>query len=153
MFADYFQFYLQDDGENVGSLAEAWTDDARQRLRIAVAPGVVGVATARNDTVKVDVELSRSEPPIDPEPWRHVIEADLLCATGRIVIAGCTDYLPDARRLEGNPGRYRVRVHYGVGVKSDDGIGDVMPYLIHIWRAAAAQPVSVLKQGPVPWAG
>ena len=51
-FADYFQFYLQDDDPAFGNLAEAWTEDATQRLRIAVAPGIVGVGTARNDTVK-----------------------------------------------------------------------------------------------------
>ena len=43
-FADYFQFYLQDDGMQLGDLSEVWTPAAVDRL-IAVAAGAVGVHT------------------------------------------------------------------------------------------------------------
>ncbi len=50
LFADYFQFYLQDDDDSVGDLSEAWTEEAVERL-LAVSRGVVGIATVRNMTV------------------------------------------------------------------------------------------------------
>ncbi len=48
-------------------------------------------------------------------------EASTDVPSGRIVIAGCTDYFPDARRIDVPPGRYRVRVHYsGMETVSED---------------------------------
>ena len=42
LFADYYQFYLQDDDSEYGDLSEAWTDEAMERA-LAVAPHVVGI--------------------------------------------------------------------------------------------------------------
>ncbi len=153
LFADYFQFYLQDDDGSLGSLADAWTQNATQRTRIVIAPGVVGVGTARNDTVAVELEVAEAEPVLDVGPWAHVVEADLLCATGRIVVAGCTDYFPDARRVEVQPGRLRVRVLYGKATPNAQPGGDSVRYRVELWPTVSAQPVTVLKQGPSPWAG
>lgn len=47
VFADYFQFYLQDDDTQLGDLSEAWTPEAVDRL-LAVVAGAVGVGTVRN---------------------------------------------------------------------------------------------------------
>lgn len=33
--------------------------------------------------------------------------------SGHIIIAGCTDYLPDAARIIVNPGTYKVWIYYG----------------------------------------
>ncbi len=55
LFADYHQFYIQD--ENVdGKLSDAWTDEAVERL-LTVAPGTVGIGTVRN--VDVPVTMGR----------------------------------------------------------------------------------------------
>ena len=51
LFADYHQFYLQDEGA-AGDLSDAWTDAAVAQL-LAVAPGVVDVGTVRDTTVPV----------------------------------------------------------------------------------------------------
>lgn len=153
LFANYFQSHLQDDDQALGNLADAWTEDATQRLRIAVAPGVVGVGTARNDTVVAELEVTAVEPALNAALWEHVVEADLHCATGRIVIAGCTDYFPDARRLNVDRGKYRVRVLYGAGTPGYDNAGDELAYRIQLWPTVEAQPVAVVKQGPIPWAG
>jgi hypothetical protein len=46
LFADYYQFHLQDEPA-VGDLGEAWNGDAVHR-QLAVAPSTIGVGTARN---------------------------------------------------------------------------------------------------------
>jgi len=153
LFADYFQFYLQDDDINVGNVSDAWTPDATQRLRIAVVPSAIAVGTARNDTVSVDVEVLNTSPSMEIDAWEHVVEADLAIQTGRIVVAGCTDYFPGAARLNVPSGVYRVRVLYGDRHSAADSAGDRLSYRVQLWPTTSPSAVSVVKQGPVPWAG
>ena len=144
LFADYFQFYLQDEAadENLG---DSWTDEAVERL-LAVAPGVVGVGTVRNMDVPVYLEVLEEEPAQDFEQWDHVTECTLKVHTGRLVIAGCTDYLPDAARIEVSPGNYRVRVSYGsLNSLSEDGLDGDDHYRVQLWQGAEISP-RVLKQ-------
>jgi hypothetical protein len=54
LFADYFQFYLQDERAG-GDLSESWTQEAVDRL-LATAPGTIGVGTVRN------MDVPRSPP-------------------------------------------------------------------------------------------
>src|SRR5690348_8970544 len=110
LFADYFQFYIRDEAAK-GDLSEAWSEEATDRL-LAVAPGTVGIGTVRNMDVPVTVEILEDAPEDDFSEWDHVVEAGLDAASGWIAIAGCTDYLPDAKRIEIAPGTYRVRVSY-----------------------------------------
>jgi hypothetical protein len=56
LFADYFQFYLQDERAG-GDLSESWTQEAVDRL-LATAPGTIGVGTVRNMDVPVVVEIA-----------------------------------------------------------------------------------------------
>ena len=95
LFADYFQFYLQDESVK-GDLSDSWTPEAVDRL-LALAPGTVGVGTVRNMTVPVTVEVLNEPPPDDSDSWDHLVECTLEVSSGRIVVAGCTDYFPDAR--------------------------------------------------------
>jgi len=62
LFADYFQFYLQDEAAS-GDLSAAWTEEAVARL-LAVAPGTVGIGTVRNMEVPVSLEIFASAPPL-----------------------------------------------------------------------------------------
>src|SRR6188508_1566944 len=120
LFADYFQFYVQDDLEGIGDLSETWTQEAVDRL-LAVAPGTVGVGTVRNVTVPVDIEWSDSEPDESHDAWDLIVDCSLEVTSGRVVVAGCTDYFPDAARLDVPPGTYHVRVYYGgLDTLSDD---------------------------------
>jgi len=153
LFADYYQFYLQDDDLAVGDFSDAWNREAVCRVRIAVVPGCVAIATARNTTVRVELVFSEVEPALAHDSWSHIVEADMLCNTGRIVVAGCTDYFPDARRCPVKPGRHRVRVFYGFGTRAADGFGDLMDYRVDVWPIEAPRPVVILKQGPFPWSG
>lgn len=146
LFADYFQFYVQDDYEGIGDLSEAWTPEAVDRP-LAVAPGTVGVGTARNMTVPVAIEIHSSEPVEELQSWDHVTECDLQVKSGRIVVGGCTDYLPEAARVPLPPDLYRVRISYGdLDSLSDDGLEGSDHYLLQIWPVLAPRGVCVLKR-------
>ena len=134
--ADYFQFYLQDEQSN-GDLSHSWTEQALSNM-LAIAPGVVGVATVRNMDVPVEVEVLDSQPDNNFEAWNHVTEAS---------VAGCTDYFPDAARITVEPGTYRVRVYYGgldsVDVWKLDGDDH---YKVVLWLNADIAETKVLKR-------
>lgn len=150
LVADYYQFYLQDESAK-GDLSASWTQEAVDRL-LAVAPGTIGVGTVRNMTVPVLVEVADMEPDEDSTGWDQVNECSLEVQSGRIGVAGCTDYFPDAARIEVSPGSYRARLYYGsLDALSDDGLDGDDHYKIVLWRAAPA-PLRVLKQrrNPVP---
>ncbi|UXA51594.1 hypothetical protein M0D45_12675 [Xanthomonas prunicola] len=55
LFADYFQFYLQDESAD-GDLSDAWDSVSVQRM-FAVSNGMVGTGTARNMDVPVTFEF------------------------------------------------------------------------------------------------
>ncbi|SEL81534.1 hypothetical protein [Rhodococcus maanshanensis] len=144
LFADYFQFYLQDEATD-GDLSDAWTDEAVARM-LAVGDGAVGVGTARNMDVPVTVELLDAEPALDLADWDHATECSLQVRGDKLVIAGCTDYLPDAARIPIAPGSYRVRVYYGgLDTLSEDGLEGDDRYHLRLWPAAPIAP-QVLKQ-------
>ncbi|HEV3315366.1 MAG TPA: hypothetical protein VG488_00305 [Candidatus Angelobacter sp.] len=144
LFADYFQFYLQDESTE-GDLSNSWPPEAVDRL-LAVAPGTIGVGTVRNMNVPVVVEITDSEPDADLSAWDHVTECTVEVPSGRVVIAGCTDYFPDAARIELVPGPYRARIYYGgLSSLSEDGLDGDDHYRVVLWKAAPG-PVQVLKQ-------
>jgi len=148
LFADYRQFYLQDESA-VGDLSESWTQEATDRL-LAVAPGTIRVGTVRQMTVPVVVEVFDAEPNEDATTWDQVNECTLDVQSGRIVIAGCTDYFPDAARIDVLPGSYRARLYYGnLDALSDDGLDGDDHYKVVLWRAAPG-PLKVLKQWANP---
>jgi len=150
LFADYFQFYLQDETV-VGDLSDCWTQEAVDRL-LAVAPGTIGVGTVRNMTVPLVVEVRDAEPDEDSSNWDQVNECDLEVQSGRVVVAGCTDYFPDAARIDLPPGSYRARLYYGnLDALSDDGLDGDDRYKVALWSAPPG-PLKVIKQRrkPVP---
>jgi hypothetical protein len=144
LFADYFQFYLQDEAID-GDLSDSWTDEAVTRL-LAVAPGTVGVGTVRNMEVPVTLEVLASEPPLDMVAYDHIVEGSLSVGGGNLVIAGCTDYFPEAARIQIEPGSYRVRACFsGLESLSEDGLDGEDRYHLQIWAAPPAD-VAVIKQ-------
>lgn len=143
LFADYFQLYIQDDGAK-GDLSESWTPEAVHRL-LALAPRTIGIGTVRNMNVPVQVEFAEHAPENDLAGWDQVNECTIETTSGRLVIAGCTDYFPDAARIELTPGTYRARVYYGNLKKlSADGL-DSDHYRIVLWSAPPG-PLLILKQ-------
>jgi len=144
LFADCFQFYIQDEAAT-GDLSQAWNEEATDRL-LAIAPGTVGIGTARNTDVPVTVDILEHEPEDDFSQWDHVVEAGLDVASGRIVIAGCTDYFPDAMRIEVPPGTYRVRISYGaLDTLTKHGLNGDDRYRLQLWLATSTA-VRILKR-------
>lgn len=163
LFADYFQFYIKDEAAVVdlsqiwsseGALqrwseeaAQRWNEEATSRL-LAIAPGKIGIGTVRNMDVPVVIEIHDREPDEDFSHWDHVVEAALDVASGKIVVAGCTEYFPDAKRIEIPSGSYRVRVSYGdLDTLSEDGLRGEDHYRVEIWPGSSTA-VQVLKQRP-----
>lgn len=144
LFADYFQFYLQDEPAE-GNLADSWTQEATDRL-LAISDGTIGVGTVRNMTVPVDVEVLDAGPQDSFDEWDQVNECCVDVRSGRIVVAGCTDCFPDAARIQVAPGMYRARVYYAnLDALSEDGLEGQDHYRVVLWPGDPTQPV-ILKQ-------
>ena len=145
LFADYYQFYLQD--ETMGEdWSDAWNQEATDRM-LAVAPGVVAVGTARNFYVPVQLELHDEEPKSDLESWDHAVECELRVDSGCIAVAGVTENHDETARFQVTPGVYRVRVSYGsLKEISDDRLQDNDHYRVQLWLGSIAAP-RILKCG------
>lgn len=144
LFADYYQFYLQDEQVD-GNLSDSWTDEAVDRL-LAIAPGTIGVGTVRNTDVPVTVEIRENAPDDNYQSWDQVNECSIKIGSGKIVIAGCTDYFPDASRIEVAPGLYRARIYYAqLAEISGDGLDGHDRYRVVLWPAPH-RDVIILKQ-------
>jgi hypothetical protein len=117
---------------------------------LAVAQGTIGVGTRRNMDVPIEVEILESEPINSFNDWDQVNECDIEVPSGRIVIAGCTDYFPEAARIDVQPGNYRARIYYGNlnSVSEDDLVGDDH-YKVVLWLSES-QGVRVVKRRSVP---
>ncbi|HVX83499.1 MAG TPA: hypothetical protein VH253_01655 [Phycisphaerae bacterium] len=146
LFADYHQFYLQDERVD-GNLGDSWTQEATDRL-LAMTDGTIGVGTVRNMTVPVDVEVLDAEPRDPFDEWDQINECSIDVKSGRIVVAGCTDYLPDAARIQVPPGMYRARIYYGkLDALSENGLEGEDHYRVVLWPGDETPPV-VLKARP-----
>jgi hypothetical protein len=144
LFADYHQLYLQDEQADTDT-PEDWGEQLTTQM-IAVDQVIVGIGTARNMTVPVRVDLLATRPDDDFDGWDQVAEASLEVPSGQVVIAGCTDYFPEAKRLPVPPGSYRVRVYYGgLNTLSEDGLDGEDHYQVVLWPEKYRSP-EVLKK-------
>lgn len=143
IFADYHQFYLM----NVGSQTDYTDDitDAAVADRIIAKDDVLVVFAARNMAVPVTVELHDAEPALNLSEADHVVEAGLN-SSGMLVIAGCTDYLPDAAQFAVPAGNLKARILFsGLDTLSEDGLDGEDRYCVQLWPGKA-DGVHVLKQ-------
>jgi hypothetical protein len=133
LFADYFQFYIQDDDVKYGDhLSDAWTDDAVNEM-LVVSEHVIGIGTVRNMDVPETVTIADQQPGLVNEEWDRINKCSIDCDTGRLVIAGCSDYYPDAQRIELTPGRYDVTIGYSdLKNISEDGLEGEDSYHVYI---------------------
>ncbi len=135
LFADYFQFYLQDEASE-GDLSNAWSEEAVRRM-MAMTEGVLGIGTVRNMTVPVTLEFLDAEPAADLAGFDHVVEGAIDVPSGRLVVAGCTDFFADAPRFDLAPGTYRVRLSAsGLDTLSEDGLDGRDHYLVQLWAGS-----------------
>jgi len=145
LFADYFQFYVQDEGINPDAPTE-WNDaDVERRLK--AAPNVVVVCPVRNMTVPVTVQVFDKEPQYDPSQWHHIAECSLALPTGKLQIHECTG--GSVGRFTVSPGNYGLRAFYGslVSLRDNDLEGDDH-YLVVLWPSPPIE-LKVLKQHPL----
>lgn len=146
LFADYHQFYLRDD--TTADTDGANWNDAALKERVFVAADGFAVSTARNMEVPVQVLIAEQEPPLDMGTWDHAVSFSIAALSGRLIIAGCTDYLPDAARLTVPEGPLRVRVLFaGLETLSEDGLDGDDHYRIELWPGTPLE-FAVLKSHP-----
>jgi hypothetical protein len=147
LFADYSQFYIQD--ENVdGDLSDKWTDFTTE-INLALADGTIGIGTARNTTVPVTLKIFDTEPELINDSDNiigQLNECDLEVRSGKIVIAGCTEYFREAKRVELQNGTYRARIYYCNFDKiSLDGLSGDDFYEIHLWLTNKKEDMKIIK--------
>jgi len=140
LFADYFQIHLQDE-QCESDLGEAWTEQAHLD-GLAVAEGILGIGTAVNWDVGVGVVVLPGEPLDDSPDCDHVVEASVQVPSGRLVVMGCTDYLPDARRFEIQAGWNRIKVsrsNLAAAIRAS-GEEPVEIIRLQVWPAPQSEP-------------
>ena len=142
IFADYFQFYLWDEGKQPDAPTDYTEEDSK--CRVKAAPFVVVILPARNMSVPVEVEIADAAPTLAFESWDHIAEASIALPSGRLEIHECTGGSIDV--LPVMPGTYRMRAYFGgLDSLSDDALDGDDQYRIFLWPAPFA-PVAVLKQ-------
>lgn len=143
IYADYHQFYLEDE-TSPHETGEIWTKETVEQM-IAASEKLVAVGTARYETVPVTIEFHDSEPELELENYSRVNECSLEVASNKLILAGCTEYLPDATRIDVEPAIYRVRVLYGnLESVKDDWEGEDF-YVLQLWKDAEMRGVSQRK--------
>jgi hypothetical protein len=135
LFADYHQVYLCD--ANSPRLPEEWTDD-HLRQRVNLADGALVVSTARNTEVPFRVELHTSRPSPDLSEVDHAVEVSLRAPSGKLIVAGLSDYIKTATRVAVLAGDLRALVLFGgLGTLSEDGLDGDDRYTVHLWPEKA----------------
>lgn len=143
VFADYHQVLLQD--EAIIFPEPDWNEQSLADM-LVVGRGWIVISTARNMTVPITVTIMEMELNDSFDEWDHVAEASIEISSGRIVVAGITDYFPDALRIPVEPGTYRARIFYGSLDKIDEmGIEGEDHYRVVLWPGTATSP-HVLKR-------
>lgn len=143
LLADYFQIYLRDDAHP--GLPDDYTEETLAR-RLAAGPHAVIFHTQRNMPVPVRVQWSDTRPEPDLDAYQHMAEAGFDCPSGRIVLAGLSDYDPTAARLTVKAGPLGIRVSMsGLDSLSDDGLDGDDRYLVQLWPHPQPDGVRVLK--------
>lgn len=139
VFADYFQFVLMDENCE-DDFALVWTNEALARM-LALGDTSACPGTLRNVNVRIEVHVHASKPQVDLDGYDHAVSASLLLPTGQLVVMGCTDYLPEAARLEVPPGPYQL-LYLATGIESITYESDPADdrYIVHLWPGPPREP-------------
>lgn len=146
VFADYRQFYIQDEEADIDAAYSVnWTKQSTEDL-LLVSPKTITVGTVRDMDVPVTIEIHDGEPQDDFALWEHINECSIDIPSGKIIVAGCTEYVPDAPRISVKAGTYQARIFYGdLDSLRDDGFDGDDNYKIVLWPGEATEP-KVLKR-------
>lgn len=148
LFADYFQFYLADAETEEEPDLDGY--EAAQTTRVIVQDTQFIALAARNMNVPVTVAVLDAAPECDLEAWDHVVELSISSPSGKLVVAGCTDYLPDAARIPVPAGSLRVRALFGdLDKLSENQLDGDDHYRVELWPALP-EPLKITKQYIAP---
>jgi hypothetical protein len=150
LFADYHQIHLFDE-QSASDLGDAWGGEATG-TGLATAGDALAVGTIVNVDVSVSVQALDQPPTYDVASFDHVVEGSIHVPSGRLVVMGCTDYEPEARRFNIPAGWIRVRasrsnlaVAGSLGIESDNDPTTMERILLQLWPAPAG-PTVLLKR-------
>lgn len=147
IYADYHQFYLEAENFPLFESEEIWDIEGKATERmLGVGKNRIAVGTARYETVPVSLEFHDSAPMLELEKYSRINECSLVVNSEKLVLAGCTEYLPDAVRIEVEPATYRVRLLYGnLETVIDDWEGEDF-YVLQLWKDNEFRDVQIIKQ-------
>lgn len=144
IFADHFQFVLMDENSQ-DDFSLIWTEEAQNRM-LAVAPSAVCPGTVRNVDVPVEIEVLDQSLEIDFSAWDSAVEASINIPSGKLVVMGCTDYLPDSPRISVSPGHYQiVSLAGGIDTIKNEWEPAEDLYRVYLWPGPAREP-NLLKR-------
>ncbi|MGK5023264.1 hypothetical protein [Janthinobacterium sp. RB2R34] len=134
IFADYFQFIVQDE-DSKDDFGALW-NDAAVAMMVANGETALSLGTLRNVDVTVDLHVIDGPPDIRTDDFDHVVEGAFISPTGSIAVMGCTDFFPDASRLKILPGSYRY-IYLISGVRTIQTEWEPADdlYSLYIWPA------------------
>ncbi len=145
IYADYYQFYLECESSPHKS-DEVWdAENIAFNRMLGVGEKLIAVGTKRYETVPVSIEFHDCESVLELEKYSRINECSLEVTSNKLVLSGCTEYLPDAARIEVEPATYRVRVLYGnLETVKNDVEGDDF-YILQLWKDDSFRGVKTLK--------
>lgn len=144
IFADYHQFYLEDEN-SLHETGNIWNQETHERM-LATEDGLVAVGTARNTEVPVTIEIHENEPVLELTSFSRVNECSLRIWSNKMTIAGCTDYLPEAARIDIEPSIYRVRILYKNLESVENEIDGDDSYTLQLWKDSEMREVKEVKK-------
>jgi hypothetical protein len=147
ILADYHQVFVVNHGYT-SAVGESWSEKAYTD-RIAVEHDGLAVRTTTDVTVDVTVDVLPG-PPTALRPGAWVVEGSIEVASGRLVVLGTSDYLPDAAAFDVPAGWVRVRVSMDPEVDppaAADGSDPPEGVRIEVWPAPRSDH-RVLARGP-----
>lgn len=145
ILADYHQFYLEDEN-SPHETGEIWNQETVERM-LATEEGLIAVGTGRNMTVPVTIEIYESEPVFEAENFSRINECSLKIWSDKMILSGCTDYLPEAARIEIEPHIYCVRILYGnlESIRGNGLEGDDF-YILQLWKDSQMREIKEIKK-------
>jgi len=143
IFADYFQFSVQD--AKTEEWIDTFTDEDIARL-LTVGVEVITIMTIRNMTVPFTLEIHDQEPPRDFAEWQHIVEGSVTIPSGVLIVLSMGIARDDAEDIPVTQGTYRLRSYArGLDTLSEDGLDGEDEYRAVLWPAPW-QPLNVIKQ-------
>lgn len=144
IYPDYHQFYLIDNNVDP-DFTGIWTPNALKNM-IGLKNGLVGISTARISNIPITLTVRDFAPAIELDKYDKINECSLNVPSGKIVVMGCTDYIPEAKRIIVNPGVYRLYIKYGNLDKiSEDALEGEDFYEIDMWLENEEKDMVVIK--------